>query len=137
MAETEIYWEGIDTNAESEAKSLLKAQALNLGRITKNIVEATITTTLNVDDADGFIDPPTTTHCFVIIAPLLGYQRFILFCVDQIIGVEYPLTVYSSYWEKAENCNCENVEDLKKCLKEILSSEKTKGLVNSIIGQSK
>lgn len=137
--ENETFWaSSINVEATSEAKNILRKSAADLGNLTKNIVEATVNTTIRVDqNADGFMDPPVYTHCFDIIAPLLGYQQFTLFCVDQTVGLEYPLSIFSNYWEKKEQCNCNSVDDLKKCLKEILSSEKTAQLINSIIAESK
>ena len=132
------YWsEDINPTASSEPKNILKKHADELGNITKNVVQAKITTTIEVDEeANGFIEAPHYTHCFDIFAPVLGYQRFTLFCVQQIIGVDFPLSFFSNYWDKKDECKCGNIEDFNKCLKEILSSRKTADLINSIIAQS-
>src|ERR1700722_14028498 len=79
---------------QSNVKLFLIKQANELGRITKNIVEANIETSLLVDEeANGFTSAPKFTHCFEILAPFLGYQKVTLFCITQIVGIEFPLTI--------------------------------------------
>ena len=135
--EQEILWEGIDTANISEVKSYMQLQASYLGKISNYVVEAKITTSLNIDETiSGFIDRPTVTYCFDVLAPLLGYQRFSLFCVEQTIGIELPLKINSPYWSKKE-CACTTFEDFKKQLKELFSSREVVGFINSIIASSK
>ncbi len=137
MTQDTILWKGIDTSNVSSVKSVMQQQATYLGRITNNVVEAKLRTTLNVDEtANGFIDKPTVTYCFDIVAPLLNYSSFTLFCVEQIVGVEYPIKFYSNYWEKKE-CECKDITGFTKCLEEILSSEQVVHIINSIIATSK
>ena len=115
----------------------MQLQASYLGKITNNVVEARVVTNLNIDDTtNGFIDRPTVTYCFDILAPLLDYKKFTLFCVEQTIGIELPLKIFSNYWVKKE-CTCEKIEDFKTCLKDIFISPDITGLINSIIATSK
>ena len=133
----DVLWEGINTSVVSKVKMDLQLQASYLGKITNNVVQAKVTTNLNIDEnANGFIDKPIVTYCFEIFATILDYTRFSLFCVEQTIGVELPLKVSSNYWAKKE-CNCDTIDDFKKCLKEIFSSNDIISIINSIIATSK
>lgn len=127
---------GINPNKDSLLKAVLKRQAQELATITKNIVEADINTSLAVDDASGTQSLPYYQHCFNIISPSLGYQHFSLFCIKQNMLTEFPVTFYSDYWGGKGWCEADNLIAFNKCLKEILSSEKTAELINSIIAQS-
>ena len=124
---TENLWSTeINTSSQSTPKMLMKKQAADLGIITKNIVEADVTT--NIFNG-GY------THCFVLIAPLLNYERITLFCIDQPIVEEYPLTINSQYYNKLD-CSCDTLEKFSSCLKEILSSKEVVNIINSLIAQS-
>lgn len=133
----EILWKGIDTSNVSQVKTYMQLQASYLGKMTNNVVEARVSTNLNIDDnISGFVDRPTVTYCFDILAPILDYKQFTLFCVEQTIGVELPLKIYSTYWNKKE-CQCQEMDDFFKCLKEIFASPEVTSLINSIIATSK
>lgn len=134
---TKSFWgTGINPNQDSVVRSVLKRQAEALASITKNIVEADINTSVTVDEGDGFQDLPYYQHCFNIISPALGYQRFTLFCVKQNMLAEFPVSFYSDYWARTNWFKAENFSAFNHCLEEILSSEKTANLINSIIAQS-
>jgi len=133
----ETFWSGsINPSSSSIPKTLLKQQAISLGVITKNIVEATISSTIDEEKVDGFIDPPKITHSFDIIAPLLGYQRFTLFQVKQAIGLEYPVSFFSNYVKDIKYQECNDIQQVNENLKQILASKETANLINSIIAQS-
>ncbi len=134
---TKSFWSsGINPNNDSMLRAALKRQAKELASITRNIVEADINTALMVDGGDGFQNQPHYQHCFNIISPALGYQHFALFCVKQNLLAEFPVVFRSDYWGKQGWCKAENFADFNNCLEEILSSEKTAELVNSLIAQS-
>ena len=101
----------------SEIKVFMQLQASYLGKITNNVVEARVVTNLNIDDTtNGFIDRPTVTYCFDILAPLLDYKKFTLFCVEQTIGIELPLKIFSNYWVK-KSVHAKKLKILKLVLK--------------------
>ena len=137
MSEVKTFWStNINPTSLSEPKTILQNQAIELGRLTKNIVQANVNTTLQTDDAEGFANTPTYLHCFDILSPGLGFKSFTLFCVEQSLISDFPLHFYSNYWDKNEKCKCDNLEQFNKCLEDILSSEKTTKLINSIIAHS-
>ena len=132
------FWSGsINPASFSEPKNILRTQAASLGNITKNIVEATINSTIETDEeVDGFISEPKIIHSFDIVAPLLGYQKFTLFYIKQTIGIEYPVEIHSKYIRPVKYSKCNNLQEFESSLKEILSSDIVVKLINSIIGQS-
>jgi len=137
MSDVKTFWsKKINPTSLSAPKTILRKHATELGQLTKNIVEANVNTTLQVDDAEGFANSPTYLHCFDILSPGLGFKSFTLFCVQQSLISDFPLRFYSNYWDKKEWCKCDNLMQFNKCLEEILSSEKTAKLINSIIAQS-
>ena len=124
---TENLWSNdINIASQSTPKMLMKKQAVQLGIITKNIIEADVTT--NIINGNFM-------HCFVLIAPLLDYERIILFCINQPLIEEYPLTINSQFYNK-QDYSCDSIEAFNSCLKEILSSKEVVGLINSLIAQS-
>jgi hypothetical protein len=88
------------------------------------------------ENASGSINLPKIFQSFDIIAPLLGYQRFTLFPVSQIIGLDFPVTFHSKVLTHVSDHVCNNIGEFNIALKEILSSEETVKLINSIISQS-
>jgi hypothetical protein len=135
---TNSLWSGsIDPSSSSPAKTMLKHQAVNLGIITRNVVEADINSRISVDNTDGFMDAPKIIHSFDIIAPLLGYQRFTLFNVSQVVGIDFPIEFYSKYVSGIKHPICHSLQEFNENLQQILSSQDTADLVNSIIKQSK
>lgn len=133
----ETFWsESINPAAQSVVKAMLRQQAIGLGQITKNIVTADIDSTVVAENASGFINPPNIIHSFDIIAPLLGYQRFTLFYIAQIIGLEFPITFHSKMLKQVPLPVCNNLGEFNTALREILSSKESVDLINSIIEQS-
>ncbi len=126
----ENFWSNtININAESSPKVLMRKQASELGRITRNLVEAEVTTVI----IDGQYQ-----HCFNLIAPILNYEKIALFCINQGIVNEFPLTIsydFSNKFNEA-NCGCNDIQAFENCLKTILSSEEVSKLINSLIAQS-
>jgi hypothetical protein len=128
---TEYLWSSdISISSQSTPKMLMKKQASDLGVITKNIVEADVTTTIYNDGIETMY-----SHCFVLIAPLLNYERITLFCIDQPLISEYPLKINSEFYTN-EDCSCDNIDKFNGCLKQILSSKEVADLINSLIAQS-
>jgi len=135
--EQEVLWKGIDTSKVSEVKLFMQVQASYLGKITNNVVEAKVTTNLNMDDFTVTVgDKITVTYFFEILAPLLDYKSFTLFSVVQTIGAEFPLTIRSFYTKLPEQM-CATIDDFKRHLQDFFSSPEILGLINSIIATSK
>ncbi len=104
---------------------ILREQAALLGQKTKNLVEAEVTTSTHHDG--------TIMLQFYLVVPAMDHYRYRLFSVNH--GAElYPLDIYFGSgpgpFSKAAN-----EQDFISQLKNILSSEKTKRVVGSLLAQ--
>jgi hypothetical protein len=116
---------GVDT--KETPKMLLKKQASDLAVITKQVVQANITTEM---EHDGFL------HCFDIIAPVLNYSTNTAFCVKQPLNADFPLIIYTGIGILDVNDKCDDLDDFKVHLSNIFKSKEMVAMVQSIIKQS-
>lgn len=121
----DLWPEDIATNvSELTPVAILKQQASLLGDKTKNLVEAQVET--RAVDFQRFLE-----HSFYIVAPALDHYRYLLFRVTHP-GTLYPVEIVSQDHKESAGSETEFIEKIRG----ILSSEKTRKLVQSLIAQS-
>jgi len=107
--------------------SVIRKQAGLLGNKTSNLVEGLVSTKVD-DDGDNNI-------MFHLYAPALGDYHYKLFTVYHKLEEMYP--VYTHYTDDQHRPNkIKNVEELKDYLKSKFNSEKTLGIIRSLMAQS-
>lgn len=110
--------------------SILKEQAVLLGRKTKNLVQVEVTSgTIPSSITSGAMGQDRFHHSFWLVAPALDY-RYTLFKIKHEITL-YPLDLE---WESKMSVSSE--AELKDQLKKIFASDKTKKIIQSMIAQS-
>lgn len=111
--------------------TLLKEQASLLGQKTKNLVEGRV--------AQGPGDPAghnNFAYYFDLVAPALNNYRYRMFSIWH--GVEfYPLIISGSAAFNRVDLEVHNEEEFLGALETIFSSENTKGIISSLIAQSR
>lgn len=113
-------------NEDSPAK-ILKKQASELAIITRQVVQANVSTTMQ---DDSFL------HCFDIIAPVLNYSVTTAFCISQPLKSDFPLTIYTGIGVLEVDKICNDFEEFNKGLTDIFKSEQMVSLIKNIIKQS-
>lgn len=105
-------------------KAILQQQASLLGQKTGNLVEAEVVTS----SGNNMI-----THSVFLVAPALGQYRYLLLRVIHPIDF-YPLTISFEPMNHSTTATSQEVfiEELGK----ILSSEKTKAIIQALVAQS-
>jgi hypothetical protein len=115
--------------------TILKEQASLLGERTKNLVEGSVVTPGTVRGVD-FMLKNRFSYGFDLVAPALNNYRYRLFSISH--GVEfYPLTINGSEALTSDEFHVNNEEEFLKALEAIFSSDKTKGIISSLIAQSR
>lgn len=118
--------------------AILKEQASQLGKATKNIIVA------EVVPIRGFTHP-IVGYVFNIVAPALANYRYQLFRVDYNIIDMYPVSIYIdldiykemySWKTKIEKETLSTEEDIQRTLKAIFGTKKTKKIINSLLAES-
>lgn len=113
--------------------SILKDQASLLGERTKNLVEGRVTQRERFRKPDFVYD-------FYIVAPALNNYRYRLFSISHDVEF-YPLAIDESGVFDADGRDFEvqasNEEEFLEALATIFSSERTKGIISSLIAQSR
>jgi hypothetical protein len=104
--------------------AILREQASLLGRKTKNLIEAEVVTGPHTDGS--------IMHQFYLVVPAMDYS-YRLFSVNH--GVElYPLDIYFGSGP-GPFARAASEEEFIGQLKNLLSSEKTKKVIQSLLGQ--
>ncbi len=126
METLDILWPDLmPNNTVLSPKEILKQQAAELGKKTKNLLTADITSSVTRD----ILETDHVLLTFRIEAPLLNYW-FDLFTVKHDILRIYPVFVNGS--EKASD-----EEEFKILLKKLFSKPETIAKLQSLIAQSK
>jgi hypothetical protein len=123
----------INREAKSDLKAILIKQATELGRLTKNIAEAKVSTYILEEAQDN---QPLMQQCFDVVAPILGHSEVTIMCIKHKVTNEFPCSFFSAYWDRVGWQTCNSKDEFNALLSEILSSDKTTELVNSFIAQS-
>lgn len=104
--------------------SILKEQASLLGGKTQNLVEAEVQTKpLGAE----------FSHSFLLVAPTLDNYRYKLFAVLHALDM-YPLKIVDE--NGGIRYEVHSQEEFVEKLREVLTSEKTKSVINALIAQS-
>jgi hypothetical protein len=126
METLDILWPDLmPNNTVLSPKEILKQQAAELGKKTKNLLTADITSSVTRD----ILETDHVLLTFRIEAPLLNYW-FDLFTVKHDILRIYPVFINNS--EKASD-----EEEFKTLLKKLFSKPETIAKLQSLIAQSK
>jgi hypothetical protein len=113
------FWGEIGTTDIRTPLSILREQAAALGPRTKNIVEAKVETTV----IGGYF-----VHSFSLVVPSLDNYKYELFDVRHEPDL-YPVRV-DTFTDLA------NEDAFKTWLRERLSSERTRKIVNNLLAQA-
>ncbi len=105
--------------------AILRRQASLLGEKTKNIVKGDVTS--HFDQQRGAF-----SYSFLLVAPALDNYRYKLFSIYHKV-LFYPLELYP---EIDPDKTIENQDELLEALKKEFNSEKTRGVIQSMIAQS-
>ncbi len=126
METLDILWPDLmPNNTVLSPKEILRQQAAELGKKTKNLLTADITSSVTRD----ILETDHVLLTFRIEAPLLNYW-FDLFTVKHDILRIYPVFINNS--EKASD-----EEEFKTLLKKLFSKPETIAKLQSLIAQSK
>jgi hypothetical protein len=105
--------------------SILREQASLLGQKTKHLIEAEVVTSPHTDGS--------IMHQFYLVVPAMDNYRYRLLSVNH--GVElYPLDIYFGSGP-GPYAKAVSEEEFISQLKNVLSSEKTKKVIQSLLGQ--
>ena len=129
-SDTHSFW-GLDFEEESleeTPRQVLIQQAEVLGEITNDLLRGAVNTRKDPQYSEYLL------HDFVVVAPRLDGYRFKILQISQPITI-YPLEIRGGMLEE-EVIECNNIDEFKKYVKEILSSEKTKKVIQSLYVQS-
>ena len=119
-------WPDIHAAKPRTPLSIMKQQAVMLGKHTSNLLEAEVTT----DIYDGDF-----RHRFVIAVPALDY-RYELFTVSHD-PMLYPITVSSVRYENyTGRSKLQNEQEFVDWLKSVLNSDETKRILASLLAQA-
>jgi hypothetical protein len=131
----DLWPEDIAVNEVLAPVTILKHQASLLGERTKNLVEGSVT-----QRKRQFSDDTGFTYDFYLVAPALDFYRYRLFSISH--GVDfYPLSIQDSGVfdpdGRESKLKVNDEDEFIHALAKIFSSEKTKGIISSLIAQSR
>ncbi|MCI0486447.1 MAG: hypothetical protein L0229_07585 [Blastocatellia bacterium] len=115
--------------------AILRQQASLLGQKTQNIVEAQVET--KTTDFQRLLQ-----HQFYLVAPALGFYRYLLFRVEHHVAQWYPLEIIvlvsnaQASDEREKKIRVKSEKEFMGELQKIFMSEKTKKVIQSMIAQS-
>ena len=122
--------------------AILREQASLLGQKTQNLVEAKVET-------QDSIQPEIFAYNFYIVAPALGYYRFLLFTIAHSIEL-YPLEMRIDekiFWDVFSDASVFSIVDEEKLkigsedeflqvLKKIFDAGKTRRIISVLLAQA-
>jgi len=123
---TADLWGEIVPEAVRTPLAVLREQAALLGPKTKNLIEATVTTS-----RDRFQDE--FVHHFNLVVPTLDDYTYELFTVTHGITL-YPVVIPGGFSTLARPLRSE--EEFIGWLRQELSSPKTKGIISNLLAQA-
>jgi hypothetical protein len=120
----ENYWPtDFGVPAEVTPLTVLKEQATFLGERTKNLIEGRVQTKVE-GEAMKF------RHSLYLVVPTLGNYRYFLLSVTHNPTI-YPIEIFDATSERA--IMARDFEEFKEKLREILSSDRVKRIVGSLL----
>jgi len=105
-------------------KTILKEQAAILNEATKGVVRADVTS-----GGTG----AELRHVMNLVAPVLGNYSYLVVMVDHNINI-YPCRIYSPVFPQWQECS--NETDLQNKLGDVLTDQKTRRVIESLLSQS-
>lgn len=130
-SDTCSFWD-LDLEEESleeTPRQVLTQQARLLGEITSDVLNGIVKTRRDPGESAYLL------HDLIVIAPRLDAYRFIILRVSQPLTI-YPLEIRGGLLEDT-TYECNNIDEFKKDIREILSAEKTKKVIHSLYLQSR
>ena len=121
-AQTDFWGEIVPACLERTPLAIMREQASLLGTKTKNLVEATVDT--SVDPNGQFV------HRFTLVVPSLSSYKYVLFCIQHGIAV-YPISIPT---ELAVRLDTE--QEFTDWLHRKLSSAETRKIVGNLLAQA-
>jgi hypothetical protein len=106
-------------------KSMLTEQADILNQLTGGLIRAQVNASQN---------GASLNFTLLIIAPALNNYNFTVCIISHDVNI-YPCKIYS--YEDNTWQDCENEEELKVKLRNVLSSDKTKRIIEALLSQSR
>lgn len=129
----DLWPDDIAVNEVVAPVAILKHQASLLGERTKNLVEGIVTQRKREYGETGFI------YDFYLVAPALDFYRYRLFSISHTVDF-YPLSIQDiggpDLDGHASKLKVNDEEEFLQALAKVFSSEKTKGIISSLIAQS-
>jgi hypothetical protein len=128
VEQTVDFWTDIATAPRRvTALSLMKQQAVRLGKHTNNLLEGDVSSNINGE---------RLVHRFRISVPTLDYS-YELFRISHDVVVLYPVNVESSktYYHGKSQLTLDSEEAFMDWLKNVLSSDETKRVLGSLLAQ--
>lgn len=126
--DTTSLWGNIDTQDVFRTPiGILREQAGALTEITNGILQAVV---------EQHNTPPTFYLSFFIIAPALNNYRIQIVSVRHGLEI-YPATIAPALMAAHDEINCDDERSFIEGLAKILSSERTRQVIRSLISQSK
>lgn len=125
MSESNLWGDLSNLKTIRTPKSILVEQADILNQVTQGVIRA------SVGSGQG---SNTLSHSLVLVAPALANYTYTICTVQHSIEI-YPCQLFSSAsggWEQ-----CADEADFTTKLATILSSKKTRAIIESLISQSK
>jgi len=129
-----LWPEDIAVNEVVAPVAILKDQASLLGERTKNLVEGRVT------QREHHFHEPDFVYDFYLVAPALNNYRYRLFSISHDVQF-YPLAIeeggVSDLNGRDSQFQVSNEEEFLEALATMFSSERTKGIISSLIAQSR
>jgi hypothetical protein len=129
----DLWPEDIAVNEVVAPVAILRDQASLLGERTKNLVEGRVT------QRESHYSEPDFVYDFYVVAPALNNYRYRLFSISHSVDF-YPLGIQEGVFDLAgrdSELKVNDEEEFLQTLAKIFSSERTKGIISSLIAQSR
>ena len=118
------FWGEIVPAQERTPLAILREQASLLGTKTKNLVEATVDTSVNPLARNEFI------HRFALVVPSLGNYKYELF------RIEHGVAIYPIHTSEPPALGLETEQEFTDWLHRKLSSAETKRIIANLLAQA-
>ena len=125
--ETEDFWPDITASAIITPASILKAQAAVLTRKSKGLIQAEVV-------SDPPVPPMAISHRLVLFVPALQNYRYTLLRIQHAVTPVYPLVITEGPINFPPQIKDE--ANFRSWLREALSSERTKNVLDSLLAQA-
>jgi hypothetical protein len=121
-----LWPDDFGTTSVTPPIAILRQQAGQLGKLTRNLVVAEVRTSQPLSDS-AFIE-----HVFELVAPALYHYRFGLFTIRHAIKEPYPVTLRN----REQSLNANDEQEFLRVLGTVLGSEDTRRVIGALLAQS-